>query len=150
MRPGFDSRTAHAFWPCRAEQKMCLAFCRAGRDSYPHATYLIKRLDHRVSTECQYVYSRALLAERSKALRSGRSIFGCVGSNPTECNEPKYIILPEVGFEPTHPEITELKSAALDRSAIQAWLCIASKKIFCIATPVRFELTRVEPIRFLI
>ena len=27
----------------------------------------------------------AFLAERSKALRSGRSIFGCVGSNPTEC-----------------------------------------------------------------
>ena len=28
--------------------------------------------------------------------------------------------LPEVGFEPTHPKITELKSAALDHSAIQA------------------------------
>ena len=27
----------------------------------------------------------AFLAERSKALRSGRSIFGCVGSNPTGC-----------------------------------------------------------------
>ena len=26
----------------------------------------------------------------------------------------------EVGFEPTHPEITELESAALDHSAIQA------------------------------
>ena len=31
-----------------------------------------------------------------------------------------YSIMPEVGFEPTHPKITELKSAALDRSAIQA------------------------------
>ena len=30
--------------------------------------------------------------------------------------------MPEVGFEPTHPKITELKSAALDRSAIQAQL----------------------------
>ena len=30
---------------------------------------------------------RAFLAEGSKALRSGRSIFGCVGSNPTECNQ---------------------------------------------------------------
>ena len=28
--------------------------------------------------------------------------------------------LAEVGFEPTHPKITELKSAALDHSAIQA------------------------------
>ena len=28
----------------------------------------------------------AVLAEWSKALRSGRSIFGCVGSNPTGCN----------------------------------------------------------------
>ena len=26
----------------------------------------------------------------------------------------------KVGFEPTHPKITELKSAALDHSAIQA------------------------------
>ena len=30
--------------------------------------------------------------------------------------------VPEVGFEPTHPKITELKSAALDHSAIQAYL----------------------------
>ena len=30
------------------------------------------------------------------------------------------VSLPEVGFEPTHPKITELKSAALDHSAIQA------------------------------
>ena len=29
----------------------------------------------------------AVLAEWSKALRSGRSIFGCVGSNPTGCND---------------------------------------------------------------
>ena len=29
-------------------------------------------------------------------------------------------VLPEVGFEPTHPKIIELKSTALDRSAIQA------------------------------
>ncbi len=29
--------------------------------------------------------------------------------------------MPEVGFEPTHPKITELKSAALDHSAIQAY-----------------------------
>ncbi len=34
------------------------------------------------------------------------------------------IILPEVGFEPTHPKITELKSAALDHSAIQAYLLL--------------------------
>ena len=32
--------------------------------------------------------------------------------------------LPEVGFEPTHPKIIELKSTALDRSAIQAFECI--------------------------
>ena len=31
-----------------------------------------------------------------------------------------YVCVPEVGFEPTHPKITELKSAALDHSAIQA------------------------------
>ena len=30
------------------------------------------------------------------------------------------VCVPEVGFEPTHPKITELKSAALDHSAIQA------------------------------
>ena len=36
-----------------------------------------------------YIYC-AFLAEWSKALRSGRSIFGCVGSNPTECKY-KYI-----------------------------------------------------------
>ncbi len=29
----------------------------------------------------------AFMAEWSKALRSGRSIFGCVGSNPTECKK---------------------------------------------------------------
>ena len=28
--------------------------------------------------------------------------------------------MPEAGFEPAHPKITELKSAALDHSAIQA------------------------------
>ena len=32
--------------------------------------------------------------------------------------------MPEVGFEPTHPKITELKSAALDHSAIQALIII--------------------------
>ncbi len=32
--------------------------------------------------------------------------------------------MPEVGFEPTHPKITELKSAALDHSAIQAYFVI--------------------------
>ena len=32
----------------------------------------------------------------------------------------KKIIMLEVGFEPTHPKIIELKSTALDRSAIQA------------------------------
>ena len=31
-----------------------------------------------------------------------------------------FFFLLEVGFEPTHPKITELKSAALDHSAIQA------------------------------
>ena len=34
-------------------------------------------------------------------------------------NKKNYYV-PEVGFEPTHPKITELKSAALDHSAIQA------------------------------
>ena len=29
--------------------------------------------------------------------------------------------MPEVGFEPTHPKIIELKSTALDHSAIQAY-----------------------------
>ena len=36
-------------------------------------------------------------------------------------NLSKLKILPEVGFEPTPPKRTELKSAALDRSAIQAY-----------------------------
>ena len=30
------------------------------------------------------------MAEWSKALRSGRSIFVCVGSNPTECKKIYY------------------------------------------------------------
>ncbi len=29
--------------------------------------------------------------------------------------------MPEVGFEPTHPKIIELKSTALDHSAIDAY-----------------------------
>ena len=33
-------------------------------------------------------------------------------------------VMPGVGFEPTHPKITELKSAALDHSAIQAYFVI--------------------------
>ncbi len=46
----------------------------------------------------------------------------------------------EVGFEPTHPKIIELKSTALDRSAIQA---------FCNnTTAVGFEPTQVKPTRF--
>ena len=32
----------------------------------------------------------------------------------------KFDAVPEVGFEPTHPKIIELKSTALDHSAIQA------------------------------
>ena len=47
------------------------------------------------------------------------------------------IHMPGVGFEPTHPKITELKSAALDRSAIQAS-----------TTTEGFEPPRVKPIRF--
>ena len=35
--------------------------------------------------------------------------------------------LPEVGFEPTLPKKTELKSAALDHSAIQAHDCAQAK-----------------------
>ena len=47
----------------------------------------------------------------------------------------------EVGFEPTHPEIIELKSTALDHSATQAILLNLSK-----TTAVGFEPTRVKPI----
>ena len=47
--------------------------------------YLIKRLDHRVTKSLGRNQLNATLAEWSKALRSGRSIFGCVGSNPTGC-----------------------------------------------------------------
>ncbi len=43
------------------------------------------------------------------------------------------IILPEVGFEPTHPKITELKSAALDHSAIQAYLLLLLLYIYIIS-----------------
>ena len=32
------------------------------------------------------IHSNAVLAEWSKALRSGRNLFGGVGSNPTGCN----------------------------------------------------------------
>ena len=34
----------------------------------------------------------------------------------------------EVGFEPTHPKIIELKSTALDRSAIQAYLLLITRQ----------------------
>ncbi len=37
--------------------------------------------------------------------------------------------MPEVGFEPTHPKIIELKSTALDHSAIQAYLLYSSYNI---------------------
>ena len=40
--------------------------------------------------------------------------------------------MPGVGFEPTHPEITELKSAALDHSAIQAHIIIIIIYIYSI------------------
>ena len=61
--------------------------------------YLIKRLDHRVTIVTPYnIFTAvristigAILAEWSKALRSGRSIFGCVGSNPTDCNAKEKI-----------------------------------------------------------
>ena len=64
--------------------------------------------------------------------------------------------MPEVGFEPTHPKITELKSAALDHSAIQAHyisngMCIHAMLCVCLfdcTTAVGFEPTRAEPIRF--
>ncbi len=39
-----------------------------------------------------------------------------------QCEKNIFIILPEVGFEPTHPKITELKSAALDHSAMLTYL----------------------------
>ena len=37
--------------------------------------------------------------------------------------------MPDVGFEPTHPKIIELKSTALDHSANQAYLyiCVTSR-----------------------
>ena len=59
-------------------------------------------------------------------------------------------VLPEVGFEPTHPKIIELKSTALDRSAIQAQNQLVSQSSvdWRTTTAVRFELTRAEPNRF--
>ena len=58
-----------------------------------------------------------------------------------------YVCVPEVGFEPTHPKITELKSAALDHSAIQAcahtYVCNTIN-----ATAEGFEPPRAEPTRF--
>ena len=59
-------------------------------------------------------------------------------------------VLPEVGFEPTHPKIIELKSTALDRSAIQAQNQLVSQSSvdWRMTTAVRFELTRALPNRF--
>ena len=59
------------------------------------------------------------------------------------------VLLPEVGFEPTHPKIIELKSTALDRSAIQA-IHYMLLLLLCssITTAVGFEPTRAEPNRF--
>ena len=64
-----------------------------------------------------------------------------------------HVILPEVGFEPTHPKITELKSAALDHSAIQACDTINTmirwfEHTIIRATAGGFEPPRAEPTRF--
>ena len=68
------------------------------------------------------------------------------GSIPVVSNEKKIFLyvraLHLVGFEPTPPKRPELESGALDHSATDA--CNMH------TTPVRFELTRAEPIRFLI
>ena len=52
--------------------------------------------------------------------------------------------MPEVGFEPTHPKIIELKSTALDRSAIQACMYVCHHH----TTAAGFEPARAEPNRF--
>ena len=46
---------------------------------------LISRCNNKNESSQENV-SSGRMAERSKALRSGRSIFGCVGSNPTPVN----------------------------------------------------------------
>ena len=52
----------------------------------PQVKLLIKSLYNIFCKFWAFVNTIAVLAEWSKALRSGRSIFGCVGSNPTGCN----------------------------------------------------------------
>ena len=58
----------------------------------------------------------------------------------------------QLGFEPTHPKITELKSAALDHSAIQACVCIDkiidSARAHVRTSATGFEPARAEPNRF--
>ena len=68
----------------------------------------------------------AFLAERSKALRSGRSIFGCVGSNPTECIDyfDKNILVcntPTVGIEPTTIGLKGQRSTFWAKWALMMW-----------------------------
>ena len=54
-------------------------------------------------------------------------------------------IMLEVGFEPTHPKIIELKSTALDRSAIQAYLLRQQRDSNPRGlTPTRFRIWRLN------
>ncbi len=48
----------------------------------------------------------------------------------------------EVGFDPTHPKIIELKSSALDHSAIQAYVLCSDGH--CVTTAEGFEPPRVD------
>ena len=53
--------------------------------------------------------------------------------------------MPEVGFEPTHPKIIELKSTALDHSAIQAYeLRTDSYASYDVSTAEGFEPPRAD------
>ena len=61
-------------------------------------------------------------------------------SRSRTCNHVCFVL--EVGFEPTHPKITELESAALDHSAIQASHIIHSLLTGLEPATVGFEVQR--------
>ncbi len=50
--------------------------------------------------------------------------------------------VPGVGFEPTHPKIIELKSSALELSAIRAYVLCSDCQ--CVTTAEGFEPPRVD------
>ena len=89
MLPPHDCKQASKQASKQQQQKQKITWCSynycssGGQVGIEPTTSRTQIENHTTRPLTQLTY--AFLAERSKALRSGRSIFGCVGSNPTEC-----------------------------------------------------------------